>query len=219
MIKYLIFIIIILLSNNLYSQDNFSSANKESRFSNQFSGKLGTGYSSQAEKFGLDLSANYNYVLDKYFLVGIETDLLWINWERTMGQKEIGQTTAAVKANTDTFVIPVYCNAQIKFPGLFTNIDLIPSFTIGLGWGTMILMDAIPEYKKDDLTTVESKDDITLYSGFSWQTYFSLDFKPESSNIAFILDLGYRSITPSNSGIEFDMSGFVAKAGVKFFVN
>jgi hypothetical protein len=217
--KYLTFIIIILLSNNLYSQGSTSTGKKESRFSNQLSGKLGTGYSSQAEKFGLDLSANYNYVLDQYFLVGIETDLLWINWERTMGAKEIGQTEAKVKANTDAFVIPVYLNAQIKFPGLFKTINLTPSFTIGLGWGTMILMDAIPEYEKDVTTTVESKDEITVYSGFSWQTYFSMDFKPESSNIAFILDLGYRSITPSSSGIEFDMSGFVAKAGVKFFIN
>lgn len=221
--KNLFLIIICLLAMNASAQDKplidhqVKSSGKS--ISTEFSGKLGAAYTSQPEKFGLDLSANYIYVLDRYFTVGLELDMLWLNWDRTLGEKEIGQTVATVKAQTDAFLFPFLFNAQVKFPGLFSAINLVPSFTIGLGWSGLIISDSIPEYTKQDSSIVSAQNELNFYGGFAWQCYSSLAFKPQNSEIAFIIDIGYRSTQPSQEGIEFDMSGLIAKTGVKFFLN
>lgn len=182
----------------------------------EFVGKIGTSYAKDSEKFGLDISLNYIYALDPYFAGGIEADFFWMQWDRNMGKKEIGQTNAVVKAKTNAYNIPFLFNAIVRFPNLARIIYVEPSLIVGMGYAVMILDDSIPEYT-DATGTHNSKNDINLYSGFVWQALASISFRPApESNINFTFDFGYRGLYPEKSGIEFNMSGLLFRAGVKF---
>lgn len=168
-------------------------------------GKIGTAYAENAGKFGLNVSGSYLFDIDKYFTAGPEVELFWLRWERTVGQKEFSHISASKVAKTDAFIIPAFFNAQVRLPGLLEDINIVPSFTVGLGWSTMTLRNSIPG----------EDNKITFYHGFSWQVYASGEFQPEDSKISFLADMGYRSISPSRGSIKFDMSGFVLRTGVR----
>lgn len=211
--KYAFVVLFIFISANIYAQAGVINRSKK-----EFTGTIGTGYASKAEKFGLDLGGSYLYAFDKLFAAGFEADFFWINWKRELGTKEIGQTTAAVKAVTSAYNIPVFFDAQVRFPIRLGNALLEPSVNIGLGWDFMILQDSIPEYQTSSGETISKENKIKFYHSFAWQFFASCAYKPESSDIAFLVALGYRGMFPSNSGIEFNMSGFLAKLGVKFYI-
>ncbi len=183
----------------------------------EFNGKLGTSYAKEAENFGLDISLNYLFVLDPYFAAGIEADFFWLQWERTLGKKDIGQTNATIKAKTDAYIIPVFLNAQVRFPNLTSKIYVEPSIIIGLGYSAMILDYSIPVYVDNSGIRHKSRDEVNLYNGYAWQILTSLALKPApESNINFTFDAGFRGLFPDKNGIEFNLSGFIIRAGVKF---
>lgn len=185
-------------------------------YGNEFNGKIGTSYASDAEKFGLDVSLNYFFNLDPFFGVGLEGDFFWLQWDRKLGEEEIGQTTADVKAETNVYVFPFFFNAQVKLPNLKEFITVEPSLIAGLGYSFMILDDSIPEYTDTSAVTHSSEDKVNVYSGFAWQVLLSFSLQPSNeSNVQFTFDCGYRGIYPSKEGIEFNMSGFIGRVGVK----
>ncbi len=188
---------------------------KSLSYGNEFNGKIGTSYASDAEKFGLDISLNYFFNLDPFFGVGLEGDFFWLQWDRKLGEEDIGMTSADVKAETNVFVFPFFFNAQVKLPNLKEFITVEPSLIAGLGYSFMMLDDSIPEYT-DGSGTHSSKDQTNFYSGFAWQVLISFSLQPsQASNVQFTFDGGYRGIYPSKDGVEFNMSGFIARVGVK----
>ena len=130
---------------------------------NEFIGKIGTGYASDPEQFGLDLSFNYVYNLDPYFVVGLEADFFWVSWENKLGDVTAGGgTNASLKAETNMYTFPVFANAQLRLPFLRQKIYFEPFITVGLGYSFMVL-----DYTSD------VEDGTDYFSGFAWQMIFS----------------------------------------------
>jgi len=175
----------------------------------EFIGKLGTGYASDPEKFGLDVSLNYIYNLDPVFVFGLEADFFWVKWNNKLDDVNAGgDAPGSLKAETNLYTFPFFANAQIRLPFLRSKIYVEPSFTVGLGYAFMIL-----DYTSDEDNGTD------LYSGFAWQTYGSVAYKIyENSAVDFILDLGYRGITPDKDNVEIDMSGVITRIGVRMYI-
>lgn len=176
---------------------------------NEFIGKIGTGYAADPEQFGLDLSFNYIYNLDPYFVVGLETDFFWVSWESKLGDVTAGGgTNASLKAETNMFTFPVFANAQLRLPFLRQKIYFEPFITVGLGYSFMIL-----DY------TSEEEDGTDFFSGFAWQVLFTAAYRlPQGSAVDFLLDLGYRGMEPQKDNVEINMSGPVIRLGVRLYI-
>jgi hypothetical protein len=208
----LVFIfVIILFSSFAYSNDDSSNSKKE------FMGKIGTAYSSKPEKFGLDFSMSYFYKIDPYFYIGGELDYFWIKWDRSLGEEDIGLVSADKKATTNAYIIPLFFDFQVRLPNLLKKIYIIPAITGGIGWSGMILNNSISEHTvNNELIKASSSSD--FYNGFAAQLFFSAYYQPENSKIMFLSDIGYRWVFPEKNGIEFDMSGFFIRLGVKVYL-
>lgn len=175
---------------------------------NEFIGKLGTSYASKPGKFGMDLSLNYIYNIDPVFVFGLEGDFFWIKWKTKVGEVNKGAANGALTADTDLFTFPLFANAQIRFPFLREKIYVEPSVTVGLGYCLMVL----------DYSTI-SKSETDFYGGFAWQFFGSVSYKMyQNSAVDFVLDLGYRSLAPEKNNVQFDMSGIIARLGVKMYL-
>jgi len=208
--RFILVLIIMLFSSFAYSDDNFDSKR-------EFIGKIGTAYSSKPGKFGLDFSLNYFYKIDPYFFIGGELDYFWIKWDRSLGEEDIGLVSADKKATTNAYIFPVFFDFQIRLPNLLKKIYVIPAITGGVGWSGMILNNSISEHIVDN-ETVKASSSYNFYNGFAAQLFFSAYYQPENSKIMFLSDLGYRWILPEKDGIEFDMSGFFIRLGVKVYL-
>ncbi len=215
--KLVITISIILLScAGLYSQsdtdDKTVIVREKNVFvnpsDNEFVGKIGTAYAADPEKFGLDLSMNYIYNLDPYFVVGLEAGFYWISWENKLDDVNAGGAAYGTEeAETNIFTFPVFANAQVRLPFLREKIFVEPFITVGLGYSFMIL-----DYTSD----VENGTD--FYSGFAWQIIFTAAYRlPRGSAVDFLFDLGYRDIGPEKNNVEIDMSGVVTRLGVRIY--
>lgn len=176
---------------------------------NEFMGKIGTGYAADPGKFGLDVSLNYIYNLDPVFVFGLEGDFFWIKWNNRLQDVNAGGAASGSEtAETNLYTFPFFANAQVRFPFLREKIYVEPSITAGLGYAFMIL---------DYSSSEESGTD--LYSGFAWQVYGSAAYRLHpSSAVDFVLDLGYRGLNPDKDNIEIDMSGVIARIGVRMYI-
>lgn len=176
---------------------------------NEFIGKIGTGYASDPGKFGLDVSLNYIYNLDPVFVFGFEADFFWVQWNNKVGDvKAGGSAYGSETAETNLYTFPLLANAQVRLPFLRNKIYVEPSLTVGLGYCFMIL-----DYSSDN----ESGND--LYGGFAWQIYGSAAYKLyQNSAVDFVLDLGYRGLNPDKDNIEINMSGVIARLGVRLYI-
>ena len=134
---------------------------------NEFMWKIGTGYASDPEKFGLDLSFNYIYNIDPFFVFGLEADFFWIKWTNTLGDVNAGGSAqGSLKAETNLYTFPLFANAQVRLPMLKKIIFVEPFLTVGLGYSFMVL---------DYSSSAESDQD--FYSGFAWQVMTSAAYK------------------------------------------
>ncbi|HNX23030.1 MAG TPA: hypothetical protein PKG60_03225 [Spirochaetota bacterium] len=216
--KIIFFIITFFISSSiLYAQESGADKRVVPReknvftnpSDNEFIGKLGTGYASDPGKFGLDLSLNYIYNLDPVFVFGFEGDFFWIKWKNELGDVNAGGAAGGSEvATTDLYTFPVFANAQIRLPFLKSRIYVEPSLTVGLGYCFMIL-----DYSSD------TEDGTDLYTGFAWQVFGSAAYKIfENSAVDFVLDLGYRGLSPEKDQVEIDMSGIIARIGVRMYI-
>ncbi|NLV67858.1 MAG: outer membrane beta-barrel protein [Spirochaetes bacterium] len=176
---------------------------------NEFMGKIGMGYAFDPGRFGLDLSFNYVYNLDPYFVVGLEADFFWVSWENKLGDVTAGGgAEASLKAETNMYNFPVFANAQLRLPFLRQKIYFEPFITVGLGYNFMIL-----DYTSD------VEDGTDFFSGFAWQMIFTAAYRlPQGSAVDFLLDLGYRGMKPQKGNVEIDMSGPVMRLGVRLYI-
>ncbi len=184
----------------------------------EFCGKIGTSYSHELDNFGLDVSADYYFKLDPYFVAGGELDFYWIPWEKKLGSSETGGVIKDIVSDTNVYSIPLFLNAQVRLPFLVDKIFIEPAFTVGLGYNFLILSYQQPEFQDLESSKSYSKEDVVdFYHGFVWQVYFSAYLKPgKDSNIRFLLDVGYRGSSPARKGEEVDVSGLLLKTGVVF---
>lgn len=175
----------------------------------EFIGKVGTGYASDPGKFGLDISLNYIYNLDPLFVFGLEGDLFWVKWNNKLGDVNAGGSASGSEtATTNIYSIPFFADAQVRFPFLKEKIFVEPSITAGLGYCFTIL-----NYSSD------AESGTKFYSGFAWQIFGSAAYRLHpSSAVDFVLDLGYRSLQPSRDNVEIDLSGVIARIGVRMYI-
>lgn len=175
----------------------------------EFMWKIGTGYASDPGKFGLDLSFNYIYNIDPFFVFGVEADFFWIKWKSTIGKVNPGGSAPGTeKADTNLYTFPLFANAQVRLPMLKKYIYVEPFFTVGLGYSFMILDYSSREENGAD-----------FYSGFAWQILCSAAYKiSDASAVDFVFDLGYRGSDPSRGNVEIGMSGPLIRAGVRFYL-
>ncbi len=213
--KILFLITAVLISTSvLYAQETKSVVSREKNVftnpsDNEFIGKLGTGYAADPGKYGLDLSLNYIYNLDPAFVFGFEADFFWIKWENKLEDVNAGGSAGgSLTAQTNLYTFPLFANAQVRFPFLRDKLFFEPSITVGLGYSFMIL-----DYNSD------TESGTALYSGFAWQIFASGSYKLfQNSAVDFVIDLGYRDLSPAKSDIVIDMSGVIARLGVRMFI-
>ncbi|PKL38987.1 MAG: hypothetical protein CVV44_08955 [Spirochaetae bacterium HGW-Spirochaetae-1] len=180
----------------------------------EFVGKLGTSYAHDLESFGFDLSANYLFDIDPWFVAGFEADFFWIPWEKKLGTKD-GTPPKEVVATTNTFAFPFFCNAQVRLPFLVDKIYVEPYITVGIGYSLMFLTYHRPHFEDTDGTTYNKKNVFGFYHGFTWQFLPGVSFKPSpKSNIKFVAELGYRGLSPGNADEKIVMSGLLMRVGV-----
>lgn len=213
----IIFTALFLGATALYSQETVDNKVRVERKQNVFVNpsdneiivKLGMGYAKDPGKVGLDVSANYYYNLDPFFVFGVEGDFFWVSWDSKLDDVNAGgSANGSLKAETDLYTFPIFFNAQLRLPMLKNKIHVEPFITVGLGYCFMIL---------DYSSEVESDTD--LYSGFAWQILASASYKiSDRSAVEFVGDLGYRSIQPDKDNVEIDMSGLIARVGVRMFI-
>ena len=206
--KLILTAIIITISTALFAQERYNTP-KRNAYDNEFLLKVGTGYASDPGKFGFDASFNYLYCVDPVFAFGFEGDFFWINWKSKLEDINIGGAAdGTLNAKTDLYTFPLFANAQIRLPFLRSSIYIEPAFTVGIGYAFMIL-----KYTSDE------GNDTKLYKGLALQGLASAYYKVyRESAVDFVLDLGYRKLALDKGKVGIDMSGFITRLGVKFYI-
>ena len=212
--KLILTLVIITISTALFAQgyEEYRPASTQTKnaANNEFMLKVGTSYAADPEKFGLDVSLNYMYNIDPFFVCGFEGDFFWVTWKRKVQDYDAGGAVTGGSRNdkTDLYTFPFFANAQVRLPFLKNKIYIEPAFTIGIGYAFMIL-----NYSSDD------GNDTDLYRGLALQGFASAYYKiSKESAVDFVLDLGYRRLALDKGRIGIDMSGFIARLGVKFSI-
>ncbi|MCU0844766.1 MAG: outer membrane beta-barrel protein [Spirochaetes bacterium] len=180
-------------------------------------GKLGTGYSSDPDKFGLDLNFQYNWVLDPYFAIGLDSGLYWIRWDRKIGTKLSGMVDVDVKADSNVYMLPILADAQVRLPVLKDYIFVTPYATIGMGYSFMLLTFSQPDFT-DSVTgkNYEKERVYKFFSGFTWQMLAGAGYQFKNSKVEFFAEAGYRSAKLKSGDLELDMSGLLIRIGAKY---
>ncbi len=180
-------------------------------------GKLGTGYSSDPDKFGLDLNFQYNWVLDPYFAIGLDSGLYWIRWDRKIGTKDELGVDVDVKADSNIYMLPVIADAQIRLPVLKDYIFITPYATIGFGYSFMLLTYSQPDFT-DSVTNkdYDKERKYKFFTGLTWQLLAGAGYQFKNSKVEFFAEAGYRSAKLKSGDLELDMSGLVMRIGAKY---
>ena len=188
------------------------AANKE------INGTLGTSYADNPSKYGLDISLHYNWLLDPYFLTGLESGFFWVQWDRKIGVKQEGSVYVDVKADSNAYTIPIMFNAQVRLPNLQSKLYVVPFATVGFGYSFMILHYSRPDFTDSRTGKTYDSDSITkLFKGLSWELLFGVSLKPATdSKVDFYAECGYRKLPLKSGDLELDMSGFLLRFGVRY---
>ena len=214
--KLILTTVIIAISTALFAQeqDRVTVPREKNVFvnpsDNEFMWKIGTSYAQGPGRFGLDISFNYVYNIDPVFTFGFEGDFFWINWKNKLEDINVGggSVGASRNATTNLYTFPFFANAQLRLPFLKSKIYVEPAATIGLGYAFMFL-----SYSSED------KSGLNFYSGLALQGFGSIYYKIFSgSAVDFVFDIGYRYLPLNRKGIEIDMSGIIARVGVKVYI-
>ncbi len=182
-------------------------------------GKIGTTYAtdSEKEKFGWHINFAFYNEIDPYFVIGLEPGLFWLHWDKKVGQEIQGPVPVDIKADTNTYMIPLLMDAQIRLPNVRDKIHFLPHLTIGIGYSLMIYDYSQPSYTDPSGNLHEAESGTKLYSGFTWQILVGGAFRPgKESNIGFLFELGYRGAKLKKGNLEVDMSGFVINIGIRY---
>jgi len=139
-----------------------------------------------------------NLGFDKYFALGIETGVNWVNMSKyTAAQNNTAYSEGTYIADNG-FTIPILISPRIRIPlddfQMFT-LYIVPS----IGWAWAI------------------HQGYNTYNGFVAQGIVGMAFGfSEDSFVKLTAELGYRYALLKDGTAAVDMSGFVAHVGVRF---
>jgi opacity protein-like surface antigen len=186
---------------------------------NSYEYKLGTAYTTDPDKWGLQLNFVYYYEYDPYIVLGLEPGVYWLNWEKKVGEEQQGTgVTADVKADSNAYMFPLMANGQIRLPNLRNKLYFLPHITLGLGYSFMIYNYKQPEYI-DSVSglSIDAQNKTKLYTGLTWQILVGGTFKPgPESAFGFLLEAGYRGSKLKKGNLEVDMSSYMINIGVRY---
>ena len=181
-----------------------------------FDGKLGGAWAFDPAMPGLDVGADYQWVLDPFFSAGVESGLFWIQWDQQRKTEVTGQSNASVKATTNAYSIPVLATAQIRLPNVKEKINVLPYLSIGLGYSFMPLTYSDPSYTDKAGTYHKAKDSFKFHTGFTWKIAAGAAYTPEGSRIAFIGETGFIGAHLYSGNTDRNMSRMFIDLGVRF---
>lgn len=165
--------------------------------------KLGISYpnigTNSPDVVALDSAFAFNLGLDKYFALGLEAGLNWVEWKyyHSEDSRHING-----KQLTDALTVPMLLNAIVFFD-LRDSYKIMPYLTAGVGYSLSFYLSP-------------GKD--LMYGGFTWQTLAGTAIRPVKDYfVELIIEVGYRGISMSSREFyHMDMSGLIARAGVRF---
>lgn len=185
-------------------------------YETSFDGKIGGAWAFYPEMPGLNLTADYQWVLDPYLSVGAESGLFWVQWDEKRGTELIGQTVSDVKATTNAYAVPVLAIAQIRLPTLKEKISVLPYMTVGLGYSFMPLTYSDPAYIDTDGISHKAKEKFYFHTGFTWKVAVGAAYTPSGSRIAFLGEAGYVGAHLYSGDRDLDMSRMFIDFGARF---
>ena len=179
--------------------------------------KIGGAWAFDQSRAGLDVGADYLWVLDPFFAAGAESGLFWVQWDQQRGKEITGQSSADIKARTNAYVIPVLAVAQVRLPNVKEKISVLPYLSVGLGYSFMPLTYSDPSYT-DTGTGQEYKSQkkFFFHTGFTWKVALGGAYTPSGSNIAFLGEAGYVGAHLYHGSRDRDMSRMFFDFGVRF---
>ena len=174
----------------------------DERSESSFDIKAGISYpnigTNNPDRPALDSAFSFNLGLDKYFALGLETGLNWVQWD----MHHPGTYSDYDKKTSNALTIPIMLSARIRFD-LRNKLYIMPYITAGAGYSLSFLL-------------CPGKD--LIYGGFTWHGMCGTAIRPVKTSFTEILiEAGFRGISmTSREDHRLDMSGFVARAGVRF---
>ncbi len=154
------------------------------------------------KKTGFDSAADLNIGVDKYFTVGPEAGFGWINWEEKTGTVVLGNQTLSKNSQINLYSLPVLGVAKIRLADMMESYGFMPYIAGGAGYSWTW-------YKLPEKTY--------RFGGFTWEALGGVEIKlGADSNLAFVLEGGYRGAKVKHTGLTLDMSGPVGRAGISF---
>jgi len=164
--------------------------------------KGGVQYPTDVEKAGFDSAVSLNIGVDKYFTIGAETGFGWISWEDKIGDVGLGNVTLTENTQTDLYTLPILAVAKIRMADMMETYGFMPYVTGGIGYSW---------------TWYKLPQDTYRFGGLTWQTLAGIEVKlGADSNLAFLIEGGYRGAKVKDDNYTLDMSGFVGRVGVTF---
>jgi len=154
------------------------------------------------KKTGFDSAAILNIGVDKYFTVGPEVGFGWINWEQKTGSVVIGNQTLTKNSEINLYSLPVLGVAKIRLADMMESYGFMPYITGGAGYSWTWYK--LPSYTH-------------RFGGFTWQAMGGVEVKLGSdSNLALLVEGGYRGAKVKHDGLTLKMSGPVGRVGISF---
>lgn len=191
-ISSIIMVLFVAFSTSLFAQDSNITV------------KAGIAYPDAPDKIGFDSAVGFNYGVDKYFTLGLETGFGWVKWKEKGASSKIGSVTIDNVDKTNLYTLPLLATGTVRLADMMENYGVMPFVTGGVGYS----------WTWFDISGLSSK----TFHGFTWQVMGGVAIKLGSdSDIQFIAEAGYRGAEVENSkNYELNMSGFIGRAGVSF---
>lgn len=145
----------------------------------------------------------FNIGIVKYFAIGFETGLNWIQWKSYTGSElHSGNLTALQTKTINGYTLPFLVNMMVRFDHR-DEWKVMPYIAPGIGYGVTFFMHP---------------DSREIYHGFTWQVLAGLAIRAgDVTTMDIMLEAGYRGAYYANKDdYELNMSGLVFHAGVRF---
>ena len=165
--------------------------------------RLGIQYPDAPERVGFDSALGFNYWLNPFFALGLETGFGWITKEYGTGDKlpVKGGMVLTKSQDLNIFSLPLLAKLTVGIPVT----DMIKPYVSG-GAGYSWQFFRFP-----------GQND--TYHGFTWEVLggVSIGLGEAANGMEVLVEAGYRGTdTKQENDYELDMSGFVAHIGVSF---
>lgn len=165
--------------------------------------KAGMAYPDAPDKVGFDSAIGFNYGIDRYFTLGLETGFGWVKWKQKGTSQTISGVTLSNVDKNNLYSLPLLATATVRLSDMMENYGVMPFATGGVGYSWTWF-------------NTKTENQSKTFHGFTWQAMGGAAIKlGYDSDIQFIIEAGYRGAEIENSkNFELNMSGFVARAGV-----